>query len=234
MDILGIIPARGGSKSIPRKNIIELAGKPLLAYTCEAARESKNLTKIVLSTDSEDIAEVGRSYGIEVPELRPQELAQDDTGMLPVILHMLEVLKRAQNYEPSIIVLLQPTSPLRTSAHIDAAVDILIKTKADSVVSVIETPHQFNPVSVMRIKDGSLTPYMQGPQILRRQDKPKVYSRNGPAVLAVRTETILKKNSLYGDHIRPLVMLPEESIDIDTPFDLKIAECILRKLQNTF
>jgi len=228
MEILGIIPARGGSKSIPHKNIKKIAGCPLLVYTCTAAKKSKCLSRVILSTDDGKIAEVGKKCGVEVPFMRPKLLAVDNTPTLPVILHALEFLRKKENYKPDIVILLQPTSPLRTAKHIDEAVDLLIKEKADSVVSVIEVPHQFNPVSVMVIKKGRLKPYMKGLAILRRQDKPKVFARNGPAILAVRASILLKKKSLYGSNVRPYLMQPEDSIDIDNVFDLKIAQYLLK------
>lgn len=229
MEILGIIPARGGSKAIPHKNIALLAGRPLISYTCKSAQKSKRLTRLVVSTDDKEIAQVCMQNGVEAPFLRPEDLAKDETGMLEVLIHALKTLEEAENYKPDIIVLLQPTSPLRTSDHIDAAVDLLVKTGADSVVSVTHVPHQFNPVSVMKIENEKLVPFISGPQILRRQDKPKVYGRNGPAVLAMRRETILNKNSLYGDDVRPFIMTEEESIDIDTKFDFDIAEFLIKK-----
>ncbi|MBI4994105.1 acylneuraminate cytidylyltransferase family protein [Candidatus Peregrinibacteria bacterium] len=231
MEVLGIIPARGGSKAIPRKNIALLAGRPLINYTCKAAKKSKRLTRLIVSTDDKEIAQVCTKNNVEAPFLRPKDLAKDETGMMEVIIHALKTLEEAEKYKPDIIVLLQPTSPLRTHEHIDAAVDLLIKTGADSVVSVVHVPHQFNPVSVMKIENEKLIPFIESSQILRRQDKPKVYGRNGPAVLAMRREIILKKNSLYGDDIRPIIMSEEESVDIDTMFDFKIAEFLLKESQ---
>lgn len=230
MEVLGLIPARGGSKSIPYKNIVEVAGKPLLAYTVEATRTSQRLTRTILNTDDERIAAAGRTLGVEVPFLRPPEFAQDDTGALPVIEYTLTWFAEHEQYVPDIVVYLQPTSPLRTAAHIDAAVDLLIESGADSVVSIVEVPHQFNPVSVMRMSEnGRLTHYHEGSMILRRQDKPVVYARNGPAVIAMRRATILEKKSLYGDDSRWILMRPEDSLDIDTPFDLELLQCILAR-----
>ena len=226
MDILGLIPARGGSKSIPHKNIVPLAGRPLLAYTCDAALASKRLTRVILSTDDPSIAQVGKECGVEVPFMRPSELAEDDTPALSVIQHVLQVLMETESYRPDAVVLLQPTSPLRRPEHIDAAVDVLESAGADSVVSVVEVPHQFSPVSVMRIENGKLVPVLDGPLISRRQDKPQVFARNGPAVLVMRLATI-EKGSLYGEDCRPLLMDAEDSLDIDSPFDLLIAETIL-------
>lgn len=230
MNILGLIPARGGSKSIPHKNIVPLAGRPLLAYTCDAALASQRLTRTILSTDDPAIADVGRQCGVEVPFLRPTDLAQDDTPALSVIEHALSTLGEDERYQPKVVVLLQPTSPLRRAEHIDAAVDILLETEADSVVTVTEVPHHFNPVSLMRIDQGTLVPFIDGPLILRRQDKPQVYARNGPAVLAMRRATI-ENGSLYGQDCRPLLMRAEESLDIDSPFDLLVAEAVLSRRQ---
>src|SRR5258706_10337909 len=122
MEVLGIIPARGGSKGIPRKNLVRLAGRPLIAYTCDAARGSERLTRVIVSTDDDEIAETARGLGVEVPFMRPAHLAADETPMVDVLLDALATLGRVDNYRPDVIVLLQPTSPLRRSAHVDAAV----------------------------------------------------------------------------------------------------------------
>ena len=227
MEILGLIPARGGSKAIPHKNIAPLAGRPLLAYTCDAALASQRLTRVVLSTDDPAIAEVGQACGVEVPFMRPAELAQDDTPMLSVLQHALRWLQETEGYHPEMVVLLQPTSPLRRAEHIDGALDILLKTRADSVVSVVEVPHQFNPVSLMHLEEGRLVPFLEGPLILRRQDKPPAYARNGPAVLAVRREVLLNEDSLYGDDCLPFIMDDQSSVDVDDSFDLAFVEFLL-------
>ncbi len=229
MEILGIIPARGGSKTLPRKNLYPLGGKPLIKYTFDAAKRSKYLSRIILTSDDEEIALLGRQNGIEVPFIRPADLARDDTPTLPVIQHAVDYLEKTEGYSPGILVILQPTSPLRKSRHIDEAVELLINTGASSVVSVVEVPHQYNPVSLMRVKDGRLVPFLEGEgtRILRKQDKPKVYARNGAAVYVVRRETLIKQNSLFGRDCRPLVMSYEESVDIDSVFDLQIAEMLL-------
>ena len=228
MDILGLIPARGGSKSIPHKNIVPLAGRPLIAYTCDSALASERLTRVILSTDDSAIAEVGLQNGVEVPFLRPSEFALDDTPAIEVIQHALKVLKQKENYEPGVVVLLQPTSPLRRAEHIDAAVDKLLESGADTVVSVTEVPHQFNPVSLMQLDDDKLVPLSEGPLILRRQDKPALYARNGPSVLVVRRE-VLESGELYGPVVRPLEMDSADSIDIDNADDLALAEFWLNR-----
>jgi CMP-N,N'-diacetyllegionaminic acid synthase len=145
--------------------------------------------------------------------------------MLPVLTHAAAEMARG-GFAADVIVLLQPTSPLRRAEHIDAAVDLLEQTGADSVVSVVEVPHQFNPVSVMRLDDGRLRPYEERAAVTRRQDKPLLYARNGPAVLAVRTR-VLEAGSLYGDDCRPYVMPAADSLDIDTPDDLRFVELVL-------
>ena len=232
MDILGLIPARGGSKGIPQKNIALLAGKPLLAYTCEAALKSTRLTRILLNTDDPEIAEVDRACGVEVPFLRPSELAQDDTLILPVIQHTLDWLATHDSFVPDAVVLLQPTSPLRKTEHIDSAVDVFFENNADTVVSVMEVPHQFNPVSLMQFDDAQqLRPYLDGPMILRRQDKPRVYARNGPAVLVVRRR-VIEQGQLYGDCVYSYLMDRIASLDIDDQSDLALAEIFIRQGQS--
>lgn len=226
MNILGIIPARGGSKGIPNKNLAVVCGRPLLAYTADAAKSSTRLTRTIVSTDDERVAECARSLGLEVPFMRPPALAADDTPMLPVLQHALDAM-RADGFDADVIVLLQPTSPLRRAEHIDAAVDWLLRVRGDSVVSVVEVPHQFSPTSVMRVDAGLLKPFLDGPAATRRQDKPRLYARNGPAVLAVRAK-VVDGGSLYGTETWPLVMTAEESVDVDTPSDLKFLEYSLQ------
>jgi len=230
LHILGLIPARGGSKAIRKKNIALLAGKPLLAYTCEAALASRRLTRVLLNTDDPEIAEVGRACGVDAPFMRPADLAADDTPILPVIQHALGWLKEQQHYLADIVVLLQPTSPLRRAEHVDAAVDLLVESGADTVVSVVAVPLHFNPFSLMLLDEqGYLTPFGAGPMILRRQDKPRVYARNGPAILVIRRETI-EQGKLYGDRTLPYEMDAASSVDIDSPDDLALAEFWLKRL----
>jgi CMP-N,N'-diacetyllegionaminic acid synthase len=227
MRVLGVIPARGGSKGIPNKHLRQVAGRPLLAYTADAARGSRRLDRVIVSTDDPAIADAARELGLEVPFLRPAALAADETPMLPVLQHALSHLDGAGPTIES-LVLLQPTSPLRTAAHIDAAVDLLDRSGADSVVSVVEVPHQFNPVSVMREQDGRLAPFLDGPLPTRRQDKPRVLARNGPAVLVVRAR-VIAAGSLYGSDCRPLLMTAADSLDIDTPADLDLLDYYLAR-----
>lgn len=226
MTVLGVIPARGGSKGIPRKNLVEVFGRPLLSYTCEAALASATLDRVVASTDDEEIAAVARTYGIDVPFMRPEDLATDSTPMIDVLRHALQW---AANGEQQIraLVLLQPTSPMRKSHHIDAAVDLFRSSQADTVVSVVEVPHAFNPTSVMRLEGGVLQPFLEGPAISRRQDKPKVYARNGPAILVVRPSLVFE-GLLYGERTLGLEMSRLDSLDLDDAEDLALIECALK------
>jgi CMP-N-acetylneuraminic acid synthetase len=228
--VLGLIPARGGSRGIPRKNIAPLLGRPLLAYTCEAALASRLLTRIVVTTDDEEIAAVARSAGAEVPFLRPGELARAETPSVPVALHAVEWLRQRQGWDADVVVLLQPTSPLRRASHIDAALEQMAAAEADTVVSVVPVPHRFSPYSVGRVTDGWWRDFWQEPvpfDRFRRQAAPKLYARNGPAVIATRTRVLRARQSFFGDHVLPYEMAEEDSIDIDTRFDLELAEWLL-------
>jgi CMP-N,N'-diacetyllegionaminic acid synthase len=226
MSIVAVIPARGGSKGIPRKNLAQIAGKPLIAYTIEAARKATSLDRVLVSTDDGEIANAARNLGVEAPFLRPPALADDTTPMLAVLEHALTWLE-FQGVSIEALVLLQPTSPLRRAEHIDEAVALFRTSSATSVVSVVEVPHQFNPVSVMSISNGLLQPFLgQDALIKRRQDKPRVFARNGPAVLVCQPVT-LKRGDLYGQCCVPYMMSEQDSIDIDEPHDLNAAEAAI-------
>lgn len=225
--VLGLIPARGGSKGIPRKNLAPLAGRPLIAHTIKAGLESKSVTRLIVSTDDPEIAEIAKQNGAEVPFMRPTELAGDQSGALEVIQHAIHTLEASEGWRAEVVVYLQPTSPLRRAEHIDDAVELLVAKQADSVVSVIEVPHNFSPASLMKLEHGILTPYLGETGPLRRQDKPKLFARNGPAVLALSIATVKKLNTLYGPRTLPLLMDQMDSLDIDTPFDLELAAWLL-------
>jgi CMP-N,N'-diacetyllegionaminic acid synthase len=218
MNVLAVIPARGGSKGIPHKNLADVAGRPLLAYTADAALAAKRLTRVIVSTDDAAIADTARHLGLDVPFMRPAALAADDAPMLPVLQNAVQAMREC-GFAADVVVLLQPTSPLRRAEHIDAAVELLERSGADSVVSVVEVPHQFNPVSVLRLDGDRLRPFIDGPLVTRRQDKPRVVARNGPAVVAVRT-SVIESGSLYGNDCRALIMHSADSLDIDDPSDL--------------
>jgi CMP-N-acetylneuraminic acid synthetase len=229
-NVLGLIPARGGSKGIPRKNIALLAGRPLLAYTCEAALASHVLNRVVVSTDDEEIADVAQQCGIEVPFIRPKSLAQDESPSIDVVRHAVEHLRNEERWIPSVVVLLQPTSPLRKARHIDEAVDLMEETKADTVVSVVEVPHRFNPHNIMELNNGELIDFLRAPSDFnrfRRQTLPVLYARNGPAVLVSRVDVITNSKSFYGAHVAPYLMSDEESLDIDSKYDMWLAEQLI-------
>ena len=239
MDILGIIPARGGSKGIPGKNIKMIAGKPLIEWTIEAAKKSKLLTRVIVSTDDEKIAEVAKQYGAEVPFLRPKDIAQDLSTDVEFLIHALDWLKANQGYEPEIIVRLPPTSPLRTAAHIDEGIKKLMDTpEADAVRPIIETPK--HPYKFWKIsQDGQwLEPFLgkeitsfDEPQNLPRQLFPKVYMHTG-AMDVVRTKTVREQLSTSGKKLSYFFMTPEASVNIDHQIDFDFAEFLLNKQKN--
>jgi CMP-N-acetylneuraminic acid synthetase len=230
MPALGLITARGGSKSIPGKNIAPLAGRPLIAYTCEAARNCRHIDRVVLSTDDEEIAVVGREWGAETPFLRPAELSADHSKSIDAALHALDWLEVNEGRRYDTLVLLQPTSPLRTAAHLDEALELMSAREADTVVSVIAVPHRFSPYSIMKMEDGLVSHFWTDPlpfDRYRRQDHPHLYARNGPAVLAVKTEVMRERRDFYGPRVAAYVMKEEDSLDIDTPQDLVIAQAVM-------
>lgn len=226
--VLGIVPARAGSKSIPRKNIAIVAGKPLIAHTIQAALDAKHIDRVIVSTDSQEIAEVARSFGAEVPFLRPPELAQDNTPGIEPILHAVRWLNDNDDYHPDYVMVLQPTSPLRTAEDIKAAVQLAQKHQADSVVSVC--PAHQHPYWMKRITDdGRLVDFLSlNTDYTRRQDLPPVYALNG-AIYLVRCEVLLEHKTFHTDHTYAYVMPPERSLDIDTPWNLYLADLILRE-----
>jgi CMP-N-acetylneuraminic acid synthetase len=227
MRLLGIIPARGGSKGIPRKNIYPLCGRPLIAYSIDAARASRAIDRTVVSTDDDEIAEISRSLGAEV-RMRPAALARDDTPTRAVLAHVVgEFADEA--YRPDAVATLQPTSPLRTAQHIDAAAALFAADpRADSLVSCIEVPHVFHPLSVMRrTADGYLEPFLAEPQPHRRQDKATVFARNGAAIYITRTPQLAEY--VFGGRLIPFLMDAESSVDIDTLDDLRLAERLIQQ-----
>ncbi len=227
---LAVVTARGGSKSIPRKNLALLAGKPLIQHSIEPALQSDRTDRVIVSTDDEEIARIATEAGADVPFLRPAELAQDDTPTLPVLKHLLDELQKSRGYRPDAVILLQPTSPLRTKHHIDESLAIFDQHRPDSVVSVVEVPHNFNPVSIMKLETGRLKPYLggEGTRLLRRQEKPVVYARNGPAILISSVTTLMDHDSLYGETVMPYLMSLRDSLDIDAQEDLELAELLLQ------
>ncbi len=230
-EVLALIPARGGSKSIPRKNILPFAGHPLLAYSIAAGVQSRLVTRTIVSTDDDEIAAVARRYGAETPFLRPAEFAQDNTTDLPVFEHALGWLAEHEGYRPEIVIQLRPTSPVRPPDCVDSAVQLLLDhPEADSVRGVV--PSGQNPHKMWRIgADGRMTPLLPVPGLAEpynapRQALPPTYWQTGH-IDAIRVSTIYQKHSLSGDVILPLVIDPKYTIDIDTRNDWLRAEWLI-------
>ena len=213
--VLGLVPARGGSKGIPGKNIRTLAGKPLLAYTAIAAKKSAHLSRILLSTDDAEIGRVGEQAGFEVPFIRPPELALDSTPMIDVVLHAIQwVYARGEHYDA--ICLLQPTSPLRSAATIDRCIRCLWDRDVDTVVSVRPVPHEYNPYWVFfEGVEGLLERSMRDREISCRQQLPSAYRCDG-SVYVVRTHVITQSHTLYGRTTVGVTSPENEAFDLDT------------------
>jgi CMP-N-acetylneuraminic acid synthetase len=228
--VLALIPARGGSKSIPRKNVRQFAHHPLLAYSIAAGLAAKTVDRVIVSTDDGEIAEIARRYGAETPFLRPAEFSQDDTPDLPVFQHALAWLKDHERYQPEIVVHLRPTSPFRRTWHIDQAVLKLREHPEADAVRTVCVPFQ-NPFKMWQIgEDGFMHPLVEiglsEAYNQPRQSLPEVYWQTG-YVDAAWSETILEKGSMTGDSILPLIISPDEWIDIDSPDDWRRAERLL-------
>jgi len=230
MKYLAIIPARGGSKGIPKKNLCLLDGIPLIYYTIKAALKSSSIDKTILSTDNQEIANIGQKYGAEVPFLRPKKYAKDLSPTIDLVLHAIKWLEQNSSYKPDAVILLQPTSPLRTSAHIEEAIKIFNKKKPDALVSTVEVPHNFSPDKLLSFDRNHL--FIKKNEdfntIKPRQDMPRLYARNGPALLIFNTRFIKKEKNFYRGITLPYIMKKEASIDIDDKSDLMIAESIIR------
>lgn len=222
--VLAVIPARGGSKGIPRKNIRSFAGYPLIAYSIAAALQAKTVSRVIVSTDDEEIAEVARRYGAETPFLRPAELAEDHTLDLPVFQHALKWLAKNENWMPEVVVQLRPTSPIRPPDLVDSAVSLLLgHPEAHSVRGVV--PAGQNPHKMWRIdtRSGRMKPLLQvegipEPYNAPRQALPPVYWQTGH-IDAIRPAVILEKNTMSGEVILPIILDPHYTVDIDTPYD---------------
>ncbi len=231
MKYLLVIPARGGSKGVPKKNIKPLDGVPLIAYTINEALSIFPAENICVSTDSEEIKNVVEGLGISVPFLRPKELATDQAGTYEVLLHAINFYEKKGN-KPEVLILLQPTSPFRNKNHINSAIDIYEKNKNDieMVVSVKET--ESNPYYVLFEEDqnGFLEKSKKG-EFTRRQDCPKVYEING-AIYIINIEVLKSKNISQFTKIKKYIMDSKSSLDIDTPLDWKIAEYLINNFKN--
>jgi len=227
IEVVGVITARGGSKGTPRKNVRKLAGKPLIAWTIEAAHRSESLSRVIVSTDDDEITQVCRAWGAEVPFRRPAELARDDSSSIAVLRHAAEWIERTDGRAPDYVMLLQPTSPLRRAEDIEGAVELAQARDAQAVVSVTETRH--HPYLCRRIDEaGRLVEFMPCPvEYPRRQDIPTAYALNG-AIYLIRPARLAAPDSRVFEGALGFVMPPERSLDVDTPWDLAVAETALR------
>jgi CMP-N,N'-diacetyllegionaminic acid synthase len=232
MNILAVIPARGGSKSVPRKNIATIAGKPLLSFAIEEAMKVSSITDILVSTDDLEIANVARSYGAFVPFLRPAELATDDAQSAPVLIHALLEMESYSRKHYDAVIMLQPTTPLRQAHHIQTAIDIFTKNICDSVVSVVSVGG-YHPFRMKRLIGNRLVNFIdQGFEDMRpRQVLPSVYIRNGAIYLSCR-RLIVDQKQIVGELCLGFEMSAEESINIDNIIDFKLAELFLAQRKN--
>lgn len=231
MKILAIIPARGGSKGIPNKNIIDLNGKPLIYYTICEALKITGFNRVLVSTDSVEIKRISESFGLEVPFLRPEYLGGDSVRTIDVVIDVLDTLKGKYNEEFDYICLLQPISPLRTAKDITNCIKLIKKTGGNSVVSLskVDEPH---PHKMKKIKSGLVYPFIKGTtSSIPRQELPEVYNLNG-AVYITDEQTIIKKRSLFGKKTYPYIMPDERSVNINNPNDLLLAEALLAKVSS--
>ena len=225
--VFGVIPARGGSKRLPGKNLRVLGSRSLLGHAIASAREATRLTRFIVSTDSAAIADEAHRHGAEVPFLRPVELATDEAGMVPVLQHAVRWLELAAGARPELIVTLQPTLPFRTGADVDRTIAKLLETGADSAQTVTEaTYHPF----FMKTLDGDRTVplFADGHKYVRRQDAPPVYQPSG-AVYVTRYTVLMHQGRVLGDDNRAIVMGFESSVNIDTEWDFMLAELILAR-----
>ena len=231
--VLVVVPARGGSKGIPRKNLQLLGGRPLVAHAVATGLAARSVTRVVCSTDDPEIVQAARDAGADAPFLRPVELAQDTSEDWPVFAHALNWLERNEGWVPELVVNLRPTSPLRTPRHVEDAIQLLLDTGADSVKAVClarQHPHKM----WLRQTDGRIEPYLKTPfRLSRGPDVPRaelddVYWQNG-VVDVTRRSVIFEQRVMIGARVAGLVTQPEDSIDIDTPLDLALAELLLAK-----
>jgi len=237
MNIISITGARNNSKRISGKNIKDFCGKPLIAWTIEEAKKSKLLDRVIVSTDSPQIAEIARRYGAETPFLQPAELSQDSTGIIPVLKYMVEWLRDNENYKTDIVVLLHPTNPLRRAQHIDEAIKLLKKKKADSVSAVSNLPVNHNPYWVFKYSKknpnvliNAKNQYIKNIPV-NSQELPKYYTRND-ILYVLKAENLLKKQyDLYGKKQALYIMSDFYDADINTPEEWLLMENKFKRLK---
>jgi len=227
-NILGLIPARGGSKGLPRKNIKPLLGKPLIAWTIEQALASEYLDKVIVSTDEKEIADISKKYGAEVPFIRPKELAEDNAKGIDVVLHAIDWLKENNKQKQyDLIMLLQPTSPLRITEDIDKAIELLFSKDAKAIVSVCEV--DYHPLwSNTLPEDGCMKDFIRKEIINKnRQELPIFYRLNG-AIYLTYCKYLKERKSFFGKETFAYIMPKSRSVDIDNEIDFKLAEILIK------
>ena len=226
--ILAVIPARGGSKGVVRKNIRPICGKPLIAYTIETALAARHLLhRSIVTTDDPEIKAIACDYGADVPFLRPPELAGDSVPTLPVLQHAVDFVETQDDIRLDWVLLLQPTAPLRLLEDIEASLTLAFENRCDSVISVVQVFAE-HPILMKRIEDNQLLPYwIEEKEGTRRQDfQPPAYMRNG-AIYLTRRDVLMDKNSIWGHVICPYVMPPERSVSVDSELELKLLELLI-------
>ena len=228
--ILAVIPARGGSKGVVRKNIRPICGKPLIAYTIETALAAGHLLhRSIVTTDDPEIKAIACDYGADVPFLRPPELAGDSVPTLPVLQHAVDFVETQDDIRLDWVLLLQPTAPLRLLEDIEASLTLAFENRCDSVISVVQVFAE-HPILMKRIEDNQLLPYwIEEKEGTRRQDyQPPAYMRNG-AIYLTRRDVLMDKNSIWGHVICPYVMPPERSVSVDSKLELKLLELLIEE-----
>jgi D-3-phosphoglycerate dehydrogenase / 2-oxoglutarate reductase len=227
-NILAVIPARGGSKGILDKNIYPVAGKPLISYTIECAKKSKLITRCIVSTDSNKIAEIAKQHLADVPFLRPEDLATDSALAIDVIKHSVLEIEKIDGIEYNYLVMLQPTTPLKIAEDIDGAIKKLLDTRCDTVVSMVDVGAN-HPARMYTIEDDQLSSiWDEGIAMRPRQDLNPVYIRNG-AIYACKKDVLFQYNALIGRDLRPFIMPEERSVNIDSMSDLVLAQHYLEQ-----
>ncbi|MCG6167602.1 acylneuraminate cytidylyltransferase family protein [Leptospira sp. FAT2] len=227
--VLAIVPARAGSKRIPNKNTVEIEKKPLIVWSLEAAKKSRYIDKIVISTDDPKIISIAKEIGIEIPFIRPKELSEDSTPTIDVLKHVIQFMReRGEVFD--LIILLQPTSPLRTHEDIDAALEEMLSKSANSIISVNEMDHPVEWINTLP-SDLSMVNFLKNKE-KRSQEYLKQYRLNG-AIYISKTLPLLEQNTFFqSEKTYAFIMEPDKSIDIDTPYDLKIASLLLKELHS--
>ena len=227
--VLAVIPARGGSKEVPRKNIREIAGKPLIAFTIETANKARHLFyRIIVSTDDDEMASVSKEYGAEVPFIRPKELSGDEVPMIPVLQHAVNFVEKEDNTIIDWILLLQPTDPLRELSDIENGIKLAMEDDCDSVISV-ERVFVHHPILMKKIQNNRILPFIleEKEGTPRQKYDPPAYMRNGSIYLTKR-RALMEMNSIWGKEVKPMIMKEGSRISIDSINDLRLAEMMLK------